>query len=414
MKKGSIRERTIFICTVFMIIILVLPTIASATNVAGEKEVIRLTFTDPPTLKIGDMNMYHPSYAAMLAFKGSFEKSTGGKYTVELYPNGVLGDAASTLEQLISGTLEGSTPADGALAPFYDNIQVFSIPYLFSNPTVAYDVLDGEFGQNFFEDMASKSGLRVVASYDNGGYRNFTNSKREIRTADDMAGLNIRVMESPVYLNLVKSLGASATPVAFLELYSALQTGVVDGQENSAITTLGASLNEVQRYCTLDGHLLGLAFLTISEDWYQSLDNETQKLVDIAGREASIAARGTCRYAESVAISTLSEKGIQVYSPTPEELETFKVSQKPVIEYLEKEIDAKLVEEIFIAIENVEKGVVSKGSSDTNKLDADKLKDETPAGTKGSSTNLVLISIIAILAVVIAFIMSRKRKEPHK
>ncbi len=331
----------------------------AASNVPADK-VVKIAFTDAPTLSVGAMEIYHPSYAAMLAFKGSFEKSTGGEYAVELYPNGTLGDAASTLEQMLTGTIQGSTPADGALSAFAPDIQAFSIPYLFSEVTVAYDVLDGEYGQDLVDKIAAESGLRIIASYDNGGFRHFTNSKKEIKTAADMEGLNIRVQDSPVYLKLVESMGASATPVAFLELYSALQTGVVDGQENSAVTTLGASLNEVQSYCTLDGHLLGLAFLTVSEDWYQSLDAETQKKVDIAGREASIAARGTCRYAESIAINTLSEKGVQVYSPNAEELATFKVSQEPVIEYLKSEIDPESVDNLLKAVEESEAAIMGK------------------------------------------------------
>lgn len=340
----------------------VIATLVSVTMLAvglgasaqADDNVVKIAFTDAPTLKVGNMEIYHPSYAAMLAFKGAFEKSTNGEYSVELYPNGTLGDAASTMEQMLIGTLQGSTPADGALSAFAPDIQAFTVPYLFSEVTVAYDVLDGEFCQNLFNDIAEETGIRVIASYDNGGFRHFTNSKKEIKTAADMEGLNIRVMDSPVYLKLIESLGASATPVAFLELYSALQTGVVDGQENSAVTTLGASLNEVQKYCTLDGHLLGLAFLTVSESWYQSLDAETQKKVLIAGEEASIAARGTCRYAESIAINTLSEEGVQVYSPTAEELETFKVSQEPVIEYLKTEIDPEVVDGLLGAVEEEE------------------------------------------------------------
>lgn len=330
----------------------------STPIMAEETQTVKLAFTDAPTLMVGDMEIYHPSYAAMLAFKGSFEKSTGGAYTVELYPNGTLGDAASTMEQMLLGNLEGSTPADGALSAFAPDIQAFTIPYLFTQATAAYDVLDGEFGRELFEKIAEETGFRVIASYDNGGFRHFTNSAREVKTADDMAGLNIRVMDSPVYLKMMDALGASATPIAFLELYSALQTGVVDGQENSAVTTLGASLDEVQDYCVLDGHLLGLAFLTISEDWYQSLDAETQKKVDIAGKEASIAARGTCRYAEALAINTLAEKGVQVYSPTAEELETFKVAQEPVIEWLKGEIDPEIVDNLLAVVAEAEAALV--------------------------------------------------------
>src|SRR5690606_15638957 len=147
-------------------------------------------------------------------------------YNVELYPYGSLGDAASNLEQMLTGTLQGGTPADGALAPFYADIQVFSIPYLFDSAITAYDVLDGEFGQKLSNDMAEKAGLRFIASYDNGGYRNFSNSKRVIKSAQDMQGMKIRTMSIPVHMEIVKALGGSPTPIAFLELYSALQTGV--------------------------------------------------------------------------------------------------------------------------------------------------------------------------------------------
>lgn len=390
------------------------------TAFAAEPEVVKIAFTDAPTLQIGDMTIYHQSYAAMLAFKGAFEKSTSGKYVVELYPSGTLGDAASNLEQLIAGTLQGATPADGAIAPFYKNIQVFSIPYLFTDPLIAYDILDGEFGQKLFDDMAKQSGLRVIASYDNGGYRNFTNNSKEIKSAADMQGLKFRTMDSEVHMQIVKSLGASATPIAFLELYSALQTGVVDGQENSAITTLGASLDEVQKYCTLDGHILGLAFLTVSETWYQSLDAETQQNVLKAGRVAAIAARGTCREAESIAISTLTQNGVQVYAPTADEIQTFKdATQEPIITWLKANIDANLVDELLTVANS---GTVGNGKVEFASADTAPATDNTAATvaptdnsaattTKeaGSSNSLTIVfAVIAALAVLFAAFVARK------
>lgn len=337
--------------------------IVAANAFAQQPQVVKIAFTDPPTLSIGDMEIFHPSYAAMLAFEGSFEKYTAGRYNVELYPFGTLGDAASNIEQMLTGTLQGGTPADGALAPFYANIQVFSIPYLFESPITAYDVLDGEFGQKLSRDMAEKAGLRFIASYDNGGYRNFSNSKKVIKSAQDMQGMKIRTMSIPVHMEIVKALGGSPTPIAFLELYSALQTGVVDGQENSAITVLGASLNEVQPYVTLDGHLLGLAFLTISEDWFQSLSDADKEACLKAGREASYAARGTVRFSESLAVNTLAEKGVNVYSPSAEEMETFKVSQAPAIAWLKSNIDAALVDELLTIVSS---GTVGTGVSPVN------------------------------------------------
>lgn len=377
-----------------------------AASAADESKTIKLAFTDAPMLTIGDIQIYHPSYAAMLAFKGALEKSTRGEYGVELYPNGVLGDAASTMEQMLTGTITGSTPADGALSAFAPDIQVFSIPYLFDTPTIAYDVLDGSFGQQLFEKIASETGFRIVASYDNGGYRNFTNSEHEIKSAADMEGLNIRVQDSPVYLKLVESLGASATPVAFLELYSALQTGVVQGQENSCVTTLGASLNEVQPYCTLDGHLLGLAFLVVSDSWYQGLDADTQKLVDEAGEEASIAARGICRYAEALAVDTMKEKGVQVYTPTTEELESFKVAQEPVMEYLKSNLsDSTLTDSLFAAIDSAKSMEESGTGTATGGA-------QIAIGANNTGTvNLVLISAIMVGLMAVVFILTRKKEN---
>jgi TRAP-type C4-dicarboxylate transport system substrate-binding protein len=125
--KSSMKKLVTLLLVVAMITMFMAPMTVSF---AAEPEVVKIAFTDAPTLKIGDMTIYHPSYAAMLAFKGAFEKYTAGRYKVELYPFGSLGDAASNLEQMLSGSLQGGTPADGALAPFYANIR-FSRYHIF-------------------------------------------------------------------------------------------------------------------------------------------------------------------------------------------------------------------------------------------------------------------------------------------
>lgn len=407
-----------------IVIALVCVLVGGMMNLSANN-VVKIAFTDPPTLGIGDMQIYHPSYAAMLAFKGAFEKYTSNRYTVELYPYGALGDAASNLEQILSGVTQGATPADGALAPFYKDIQVFSIPYLFDSALTAYDILDGEFGRKLFDDMAEKSGFRVLASYDNGGYRNFSNSKREIKSAKDMQNLKIRTMDIPVHMEIVKALGASPTPIAFMELYSALQTGVVDGQENSAVTMLGASLHEVQDYVTLDGHLLGLAFLVVGEDWFQSLSPEDQEAALKAGREAAFAARGTVRYAESLAIKTLQDVGVQVYSPTPAEMETFKVAQKNAIAWLKQNIDADIVDELLDAVESGEAGrgrptLVSEVATSQPASTPTAAPAPTPAAAtptpqqNGTSVGLVILYIVIGIIVgggITALILKKSKKQ---
>ncbi len=325
-----------------LILVLTLAALAPAADYT-----MKIAFTDGAMTRIGKVEVPHPSYAAMLAFKNSLEKSSSGRIAVELYPGGVLGDAKSNLEQMLIGLLEGATPADGAVAPFYANIQVLAVPYLFKDALEAYQLLDSPLMQEIIDDMAAASGMRIVASYDNGGFRNFTNSKREVKKADDMQGLKIRTMDIPAHMEMVRALGASPTPIAFLELYSALQTGVVDGQENSAITTFSASLQEVQKYGILDGHLLGLAYLVIGEKFYQSLPDDLKALVIRAGKEATIGARGMVRACESIAINALSESGMSIYSPTPAELETFKIAQEPVLKFLRANVNNSYLDRVL-------------------------------------------------------------------
>jgi tripartite ATP-independent transporter DctP family solute receptor len=318
---------------------------------AQQPIVFKLAFTDPPFLKIGDIQVMHHSYAGMVAFKGALERLSGGRIVVENYPYGRLGDANENMQQIFSGTLQGATPADGAVAPFYKDIQVFSIPYTFDNALEAYKLWDGPIGKAFFDDMAKASGLRVLAIYDNGGFRSFSNNKKVIKSAADMKGLKIRTMPIPVHMEMVKALGASPTPIAWLELYNALQTGVVDGEENSAATILGGSLQEVQKYYTLDEHLLGSAMIVTSEKWLKSLPADLQKAVLDAGKIAEIAARGTSRANDSLALEALQKAGVQIYYPTPAEMATFKTAtQQPVIDWLKKNIDPTIVDKVLNAL----------------------------------------------------------------
>lgn len=199
--------------------------------------------------------------------------------------------------------------------------------------------------------MAKVSGLRVLAIYDNGGFRSFSNNKKPIKTAADMKGLKIRTMTIPVHMEMVKALGASPTPIAWLELYNALQTGVVDGQENSAATILGGSLQEVQKYYTLDEHFLGSAMIVTSEKWLKSLPPDLQTAIIQAGKIAEYAARGTSRANDSLALEALQKAGVQIYYPTSAEIATFKAaSQQPVIDWLKKNINPSTVDTVLSAL----------------------------------------------------------------
>jgi TRAP-type C4-dicarboxylate transport system substrate-binding protein len=149
--------------------------------------------------------------AAGVTFKNLVEAETGGEVSVKLFPSGQLGNERELIEGTKLGSIQMSM-VSAAIAGFYKEAQVLDIPYLFSSGPVAWKVMDGPFGKELADDCLKKTGMRVLA-YGETGFRNFTNSSRPIKSPADMKGMKIRVMESPVYVNMVKGLGAAPTPI---------------------------------------------------------------------------------------------------------------------------------------------------------------------------------------------------------
>src|SRR5690606_15825301 len=185
-------------------------------------------------------DMSAPKHAAALAFESCLEGKTGGAIDVQIYPASQLGDGSQVIEGLELGSIQMGVVHDGPISAVYKPFAVLALPYLFDDQAMAWAVVDGPFGEELFEDMRQQTGIRVFGLADN-GVRNFTNSKQPVDTPDDMAGMKIRVMTAPVWIKMVESLGASATPVPWPELPGALQQGVVDGQENGVTNIVDAS-----------------------------------------------------------------------------------------------------------------------------------------------------------------------------
>jgi tripartite ATP-independent transporter DctP family solute receptor len=320
--------------------LVVLSVFAYSPEMFAENQyVFKMAFSSAPYLKFGNEQRDNPAYAFFKIFKESVEKDTKSRMKVEFYPYGRLGDNKSLVEQVKLGISESTFAAEGTIAPFYKDIQIFSIPYYFNDSEQLYAICDGKFGKKLFADMAKKTGLHVLGVYQSGGFRSFSNSKRLVKTADDMKGLKMRTMETPVHMEMIKALGAAPTPVAWTELYSALQTGVVDGQENGPGTIVAGSIQEVQKYYTLDNHLVGLALLITSESYLKSLPKDIRAAVVKAGLKAQQAGRDTSDQNESVAIQFI-KKSCTVYSPTSAERDTFrKLAQSPCIKWLKANLD---------------------------------------------------------------------------
>jgi tripartite ATP-independent transporter DctP family solute receptor len=313
----------------------------------NQQYVFKIPFSNAADVKFGKETVYNACYVQMKTFKESVEKETKGRMKVEIFLNGRLGDNKSCLEQMLSGTLESAMVSEGELASFYRDIQIFSIPYCFRDNDHFCSIMDGKFGKKLFNNMAQKTGIRVLSIFSK-GFRSFANNKRLVKTADDLKGIKIRTMDIPVHQEMVKALGATPVPVSWMELYTALQTGVVDGQEAPAQTMFAGSLQEVQKYYTVDNHLIATGMLVTNESYLKSLPKDIRKAVVDAGRKADKAAQAAADQNESLAFEYI-KKSCTVYTPTTKELDTFrKRSQAPCVKWLKANVDhPQLIDELL-------------------------------------------------------------------
>ena len=294
--------------------------------------------------------------ASSMVFKQIVESETGGAIAVNVFPAGQVGGERDLAEATKLGTIQMSM-LSGPFSNFCKEVQVLDIPYLFSSYLVAWKVLDGPFGKDLAQECLNKSGIRVL-TYGQVGFRNFTNSARPIKTPADVKGMKVRVMESPVYMSLIRSLGGSPTPVPWPETYTALQQKVVDGQENPVSSIKFAKLYEVQKYLTLDGHTYGVSFMLINEKFFQGLPKEYQTILKNAAATANVVENGIDTLDSSLGVQFLKEKGMEVYVPTPKEKAAFRdAAQKPVIEYLEKQIGRPWIDKVLNAVKSAEAAV---------------------------------------------------------
>ena len=290
-----------------------------------------------------------PKHVAALAFKEHVEKSTNGSLKVEIYPAGQLGPAQQVMEGLRLGTVEMAVVHDGGIPGVYKTFNIFGLPYLFNDHAHAYAVLDGQFGKDLAEDMRKRTGIRLAAYADN-GIRHFTNSKRPIRTPDDMKGLKMRVQPSPVFVKLVESLGASPTAIDWGELPAALAQGTADGQENGVTNILAGSLFQHQKHVSLGGHVYSLHAYLINDRFYNGLSAAEKKAVDEGVLKAQKIHRDMTREQDLSAKKVLSEKGMTVTELTPTDIERFRRLAQPAVKsYLDAEVSKEWADKLLTA-----------------------------------------------------------------
>ena len=232
------------------------------------------------------------------------KEKTGGKVEIQVFPSSQLGNQRDLVEGTQFGTIDFTMTSTAVLGNFLPQAAVFDLPFIFRDVQHAYKALD-TVGMEIAEKL---QGMKLLAYYEN-GVRHMTNSKRPIRKPEDMKGLKIRVMEQPIYIEMIKALGGNPTPMAFGELFTALQQGVVDGQENPAAHIYTARFFEVQKYISLTAHTYSAEPMLVSLAAWNKLPKDLQEKIQSAANESRDWQRDLCRQLEEGYWTKIQESG---------------------------------------------------------------------------------------------------------
>ncbi len=294
--------------------------------------------------------MFHGHQAA-ITVQDYMDRRTDGQFEVEIVPGGAAGDDTEMLEQVQSGAVEAtSSAAEGHLTPFYANMNVVGLPFFFEDVEVANFVFDGPYGDRLRDDFRDQTGMRMLGFYDNGGFRHFTTSETRVTEPGDMEGLTVRTMNMDAHQEMVRQLGAEPVSIEGTEIYSALDQGVADAQENPVPIIQVLSFYEVQEYLMLDGHVHSMLHLICNDEWYDDLHPAYQQLVAEAGYLGAINARKVNRLMRERGRPYLRER-MTVVEEDEIDVDAFRErTQEPVEEFVRDAVDDEMwVDDLYDA-----------------------------------------------------------------
>ncbi len=306
------------------------------------------------TLRFAFQNVKeHPQGQGAQKFADLVKEKSGGKITVRLFPGGVLGGDLQTVSSLQGSTLDLTVLNSGILAAQVPEFALLDFPFLFNSTQEAQAVIDGPVGQELAKRLESKGLLNL--GYWDLGFRNLTNSKTPVTKWEDMSGLKVRVIQSPIYLETFKALGANPVPMPFPEVYTGLEQKTVDGQENPFTVIKASKFNEVQKYLSVTQHIYNPQSFVIGAKSWAKLNPEEQAVISSAAKEATAYQRQITAAAQDEAYAELS-KEMQANAISPAETERFRDKVKPVIAQFSKDLDPALVKAMYESIEKVRAG----------------------------------------------------------
>ncbi|HHV79971.1 MAG TPA: DctP family TRAP transporter solute-binding subunit [Firmicutes bacterium] len=297
----------------------------------------------PVTIKLGHtVNEKDAFHVAAVKFKELVEAKSNGTVKIELHPNGELGDERTMLEGMQMGSVDMGVITSGPFVNFVPEFGVVDLPFLFRDAPHAYKVFDGPIGKSLLKKL-EPSGLKGLAFAER-GFRHLTNSKRPIKTPEDVKGLKIRVMQNPVFQDTFKALGANAVPMSWTEVITALQQKTIDGQENPINVIYAYKLWETQKYMSLTAHAYSPAIFVMSLKLFNSLTPEQQKIIETSAQEAAEYERKWDADNEATQLKAITENGMKVEKP---DTEAFRKAVKSIYDKYQDKFGKDLIEAII-------------------------------------------------------------------
>jgi tripartite ATP-independent transporter DctP family solute receptor len=245
-----------------------------------------------------------------LKFKELLEARTNGRVTVEVFPNSQLGNERDMIEGLQIGTLEMTMVSTAPLAGFTSDFLVFDLPFIFADTETARGCVDSEIGLNMLKNLEGQGVIGLL--YFENGFRNVTNSKQPIQAPRDLAGMKIRTMENPIHMDSFRAMGADPTPMAFGELFQALQQRTIDAQENPLAIVDTSKFYEVQKYLSITQHFYAPTPVLISKKYFESLPADIQQALKDCLKESQAYERQLLDDMNSKLLTELKTRGMEI------------------------------------------------------------------------------------------------------
>jgi tripartite ATP-independent transporter DctP family solute receptor len=288
-------------------------------------------------IKLGSVNNdKHTLHQGYQKFKEIVESKSKGSIKVEIYANGLLGNDRTMIEGLQLDTIQAVGVSTSMLANWAPSMLAFDLPFSITNEKDADKILDGQYGENAAKQL-EKEGILLLGYMEN-GFRHLTNSKHEIKSLEDLKGLKIRTMQTPLNLATWKALGTNPTPLAYTELFTAMEQKVIDGQENPYGNMALDKFYEVQKYLTKTNHVYNPMGLVVSKKFFDQLSTDEQKILREAALEASSTQRKLNREKSKEYLKTLEDNGMVITELSPKEHKKFEAEVQSVYKEFSKEI----------------------------------------------------------------------------